>query len=641
MQTEELSKTMNEIWKDKYVIPLYQRNFAWGCEQISQLLQDIYDSYRSHEANYYVGSLVVMQRQDGAYEVIDGQQRLTVMSLISKILDIPGEHHLSYDSRPEVASFLNGLPKNNWNDYIAKCGTESNGRITRLLDAINHIVTSHILVNESGDDFTTIGEMLTNGEAKPFAEYLKSHVVLVRTQLPSDTDVAAYFEIMNNRGEQLQEHEIVKALMLVSLNESQKNVFSVVWDACSQMNVPIQRSLLEFGRTYNLFGPNYDSLNIEIIDNYDYDVGTVRNNMTIDAILKDGGDHLTPSTNEDVEEKYESIIDFPNFLMHVFKIEIGQKKEADIPLNADKLLAVYEENGRDSESKIDPMSFIKTLLKCRVLFDRFVIKNQANDDDVENVKWILQRPYRYGDNALKFRNTFGVDDKEIDDAEVDNDLQKRVIKQQSMLQVTYSNRKYKNWLFVFLNLLNNKDIENIGGEEIKAFFDKSMSKICEELIKNDRKGNEKKFDIFNAGTYTPHFLLNFIDYLYWVEHISQETHNVENIKYVEDFDFKYYNSVEHHLPQSYTNFKEGETDDKKRIIDNIGNLCLISGSANSSLNDKGPVEKAKFRPGLMPKRRIMYSITSSERRWGIDEIKKHGNDIEYLLSHHKEILGIV
>ena len=39
---QSLNKTIAQIWEDKYVVPLYQRNFAWGEEQIGQLIQDIY-----------------------------------------------------------------------------------------------------------------------------------------------------------------------------------------------------------------------------------------------------------------------------------------------------------------------------------------------------------------------------------------------------------------------------------------------------------------------------------------------------------------------------------------------------------------------------------------------------------------------
>ena len=63
-------------------------------------------------------------------------------------------------------------------------------------------------------------------KSQQFKEYLNNNVIIVRTVLPSDTDVAAYFEIMNNRGEQLQEHEIIKALMMKELDSHQRMIFS-------------------------------------------------------------------------------------------------------------------------------------------------------------------------------------------------------------------------------------------------------------------------------------------------------------------------------------------------------------------------------------------------------------------------------
>ena len=92
---EKLNKTISQLWNDDYVVPLYQRNFAWQEPQIQQLIQDIYDHCHDNDTHYYIGSLVVIQRADGIYEVIDGQQRLTTLHLLCKklgSLDIP---HLS------------------------------------------------------------------------------------------------------------------------------------------------------------------------------------------------------------------------------------------------------------------------------------------------------------------------------------------------------------------------------------------------------------------------------------------------------------------------------------------------------------------------------------------------------------------
>ena len=56
--------------EDKYVIPLYQRAFAWSEKEIVQLIDDILDIDDGNE-NYYLGSLIVANQKD-YYEVIDG-----------------------------------------------------------------------------------------------------------------------------------------------------------------------------------------------------------------------------------------------------------------------------------------------------------------------------------------------------------------------------------------------------------------------------------------------------------------------------------------------------------------------------------------------------------------------------------------
>jgi hypothetical protein len=77
----------------KYLVPMYQRNYAWGKGEIDQLIQDVRDSQaksvsqnKGTEHKYYIGTLVVYKRKDGAFEVIDGQQRFTTLSLMATCL---------------------------------------------------------------------------------------------------------------------------------------------------------------------------------------------------------------------------------------------------------------------------------------------------------------------------------------------------------------------------------------------------------------------------------------------------------------------------------------------------------------------------------------------------------------------------
>ncbi len=619
-----LNKTIAEIWKDNYIVPLYQRNFAWKELQINQLLQDIYDNSKENNSNYYVGSLVVIERQDGTFEVIDGQQRLTVLSIICKAVGILQQGHLRYDSREEVIGFFDGIFKSNdLGKYADDCGGNKN--IQNLVDAVKIVLNTKIIVNPDTNETISIAQMGDRDRGE-FAEYIKDKVILVRTILPAETDVAAYFEIMNNRGEQLQEHEIVKALMMGNIkDEAKRAIFAKVWDACSQMNVPIQSLFTE----KKLFGDNYDSLDLKQLDTFSSNLNGVNKSegKSISEILDPKNDIVNKenveNNVEDPEDKYEAIVDFPNFLMHVLKITI-EKPNKTIPLNSDNLLKTY----KTEEVGIDSWTFIAQLFKCRVLFDRYVVRNAGDED--EGVKWEMKKPYK-DDEGLRFKNTFAKeegddkDKKEGDDDDERPSLQKRIIKQQSMLQVTYRNKKYKNWLFDLLNELMKEENVEISGEKIKKFLDQRISYYYENLEGRDD---------YNAGVRTPHFLLNFIDYLYWVA--STEGKDFKNKDYVKKvFDFKYYNSVEHHFPHSYD--IEKEKDNK----DNIGNLFLTSVSSNSRMSNKSPEQKAVNKDGLSPKRSIMYAITNKRKAWGKDEIEEHGKDVtEGLLPRYKEILDI-
>lgn len=628
--TDKLNKSISQIWEDEYVVPLYQRNYAWQEDQIQQLLQDIYDNSKNPDSHYFIGSLVVLQRPDNIYEVIDGQQRLTTLHLICKSLGLLDAPRLSYDSRPEVEEFFKGLfTSASSRDFADGCKKRDCRKIFRLVDAIDIVETTNIHVNTGRRLDSTISLSTMPGhEKQAFKEYLNNNVIIVRTVLPSDTDVAAYFEIMNNRGEQLQEHEIVKALMMRKLNGRERAVFSAVWDACSQMNVPIQKGLSPYRHHQEkpLFGKDYDKLNLEYLNEYDEQMDSSDEMFDIDQILSSQGTSNDSGKKEqDAEVRYESIIDFPNFLMRIFKMF-----SPDCPLNSNVILSEYKR--MEKTENFSSMKFIRELLNARVLFDRYIIKSQGDGEEDENLRWTMRKPYRYVSNSgsLKFRNTYSTGKGEEAENELEEYAQKRLIMQESMLQVTFRNKKYKNWLFDVLVWLKGFEVDKVEASAFSIFLDEWTLSYYQDLEEKTQPAEGSDWAFEALGTDTPHFVFNFIDYLYWLA--KEKNINISGCEYVKDFVFKYYNSIEHHLPQSYRN-----TDDIN--VDNIANLCLISRRANSSLNDKAPKEKAVLSPGLYPKRTIMYLTTiKGNGLWGGNEISAHYKDIKALVDNRQDII---
>ena len=637
--------TVEELFSSQYVVPLYQRNFSWGEEEIKRLLQDIYESMKSRDQQYFVGSLVVIRRRNNAYEVIDGQQRLTVLSLMSYVLQIDVRPDIQYDSRPEVEQFLkqvaNGIPI-----------SQKDVSISHFSDAIDILIEeiSRLESESNKEEIASMASELENTDFRSvFGAFIKKHVCLVRDIMPQDTDVASYFEIMNNRGEQLQEHEIIKGLLLEKLTDSPalSQICSTIWDACSQMNERIQKSFPKAIRTA-LFGNNYDDLALddqnykELLEGINIG-GAVSAGAGLAEILKpdfryDPANN-NPINDEDKPEEYneEAIIDFPNFLMHVMRLYYGNdpcvlsSELEGIPLHDKYLLKVF----RLIQGEIDPVEFIYRLLRCRTLFDRYVVMtNFVNDNDEEGREWTLLKPQikeSSGRTQLKFENSF------------DQGHQDMIIKALSCIQVSHPSRYYKNYLQAILEWFKSRKSLSITGEEYLRLLNRY---IYNELIeKSSCYFGLKEYNSDLQGTKVSRVTFDYLDYMLWRIHVNRTDTTGEEkewalIKNIKDFRFQYWNSVEHHYPQ-----KRKEEFESENVTDFdlncLGNLFLIGKSTNSRLSDKNPEDKAKLysdsKSNLAPNRQLIYTITIS-KGWKLDSIKQHLNFIETVFSNASVIL---
>ncbi|WOE71072.1 hypothetical protein RZR97_05710 [Hydrogenimonas thermophila] len=63
---------------------------------------------------------------------------------------------------------------------------------------------------------------------------------IVLTILPEGIDIVKYFEVMNNRGKQLEKHQILKAKFLEVLKNDNEINWAKIWDYCSNMNVYVE-----------------------------------------------------------------------------------------------------------------------------------------------------------------------------------------------------------------------------------------------------------------------------------------------------------------------------------------------------------------------------------------------------------------
>lgn len=573
------------IANDVYVIPRYQRNYAWGKAEISQLIKDIEEFFpeeNNDDKSYYLGSLVCFKREDGNFELIDGQQRHTTITLINLVLknwteeikNIVSVPNLKFDSRKKIQYYIESLYNTEKTTFLKQASELNISGIGSFKDAIE-----------------IIQEELREKNIQKFAKNFYENVYLFRVEVPEDTDLNHYFEIMNNRGEQLEKHEIVKALLMGEISDTKEQVkFSEIWNACADMNDYVYFNFNKTDRQ-NLFDDN-GKLKWEKFDDISLNEGEDKNEEISLAEIIDKHKIPTdfPKEEKFIKDKYKSVIDFPNFLLQVLKI-----KNDNVSLDDKKLLEQF------SDIKPNPKEFIFDLLKYRILFDQFVIKQDIADADESKQNWGIRKLNTDFETTIK---TFETDEE--------------LTKNQVMLYYSDSTNTYNNWL---QELLKNTDFE--VGKYTEKVWDIAQSKFKKDNL------SYPAVSIFN---------LYFIDFLLWKLYKTEEVDEslkslkskIDNLKSkFNNFKFRQINSREHLFSQEHA--KRYSID--KEVYNGIGNLCLISTSQNSSGNKENPTDKKKMflHDNSSLKRLIMFESYENDK-WETEQIKKHKSDIDNLIN---------
>lgn len=619
--------TIGELFNSgTYIIPMYQRNFAWGESEVKQLVQDIVDFSAAHpDKNYFIGTLVVFERyEDGKtiYETIDGQQRLTTLNILFAVLHREFKTQLSQKANYQL----------NLKFDARKISTHTLANISNVEESIS-FDTGEEYNSNIRDAYEVIENFLSNlidddikGLLK-FYSYLCSKVNMLRVSVPKDTELNHYFEIMNTRGEQLEKHEILKAKLMQVLSADIKlsYTFNKVWDACSDMERYVQYGFSKSERDSVFQKGNRNQLNVSNFDELaeSIEFNNKPNNSTHLSLKEIATSSSSFAQNndpkDDSSERFTSIINFQNFLLHILRI---QTKE-DISLDDKRLLEPFDERLKSFHNLEDRIEFLKlfgfNLLKGKFLFDQYVIKREfAKEKD----GWSLKSLKWYEGNKVSYVNSF--------DKEEEN---KRVLMLLSMFHVSSPTLIYKHWLNASLYFLfdNHEDItaekylnwlENLA----QAFlYDRYLASKDNQvdfykiIYINNAKSQNKSFhenqewNNVNTGTRVENFVFNYLDYILFQEKVDGYN----------DFEFTFRSSVEHYYPQNPIS-----NDDKldQATLDKFGNLCLISRSKNSTLGRYMPQAKKDHYVRVKPDS-LKQKIMMSEYSWDKEKIESHTLDM--------------
>jgi uncharacterized protein with ParB-like and HNH nuclease domain len=557
-------------------IPIYQRLYAWEESHVKKLLEDLKDAFekkllddlkditeKSESNIYYLGNIILYKNKNSdRYDIIDGQQRLTTLWLMGFVLK---------DCHKDWSDFLGEKSKLRL-DFIAR--KDDQLYLQSLLDGHEDnkkgAEVNEIMVNA----IKTIEVFMANDvkeKKDAFAQYIYKQTQFIGVILPENVDLNKYFETMNSRGTQLEKHEILKARLLGEIKDEKKQAqYAELWDACAQMNQYIERAF-ETTKRDKLIDWNNDKFeDLFSIENQnskdkEQEKGKVDNPNSLRFILEDKKEKVENTKNVEKEDKINSIINFPEFLLHILKIYTKK----DVNLKDKNLLSEFEkylENRQPSEVE----DFLNTLFEYRILFDDYVIKviNSGNDFTSEIKK--LERK----------------EETEKDRTER-NDKFHNLSVLQAFLNVSTS---HEDWLGSFLT-----QIKKDATIDLITFLEKED---------NERKEFDAKYFEGNCFQNLEKYWFHKLDYCLWKEWTKK--HQIEDDlpipqiidgnkigkNKIKNFQFRQNRSVEHIYPQNPEKDSDRwkEEEDGKNLLNSFGNLALISVSSNSSYSNKLPFD---------------------------------------------------
>lgn len=519
--------TPEKIVEEKLIfsIPLYQRLFSWGEEQVKGLLYDLknhFDPDLDNGTPYYLGMLSCI-KSDNHYDLIDGQQRFTVMILLAIVLR---NYYEKWNGFLDGGKRLRFMSRTKDNEYL----TAVINRQVEILDPNRKMEDGKKIIF----DFM-VSQFSSDDMRESFAKSAYTRMSFFFSELPlsyasNPASLNKYFEAMNAGGKGLEQHEILKVKLMQG--EENKVHLTQIWNAVCDLNRPVIK------RNEKDLEEGYRSKYMQAIE-------LCRNHRFNEAFELCESSYDTEDNNEigDIEAKQQdfrqsfietgerSFITFPEFLMMV--IDIYLNLSGSYSFYRKELLKIYE-----SHPIPDKQDFYNQLLFYRLLLDYYIV-------------------YKEGDeNTNKYDIVF----KEGASAEA--------LKQyQSMLYVSQS--PFYNWLKPVLERLHNETVRDT--DELLLW----IKEIDNSLHPLPRDVNEMTYD--NG---IDRYWFWRLDYYLW-ERKEDYFKTEEEKQIVEEYVFRANRSIEHLHPQHQENNDIWGDDD----IHSFGNLAMISQSFNSQQSD--------------------------------------------------------
>lgn len=248
-----------------FVIPEYQRPYAWTDEQVETLFEDLWEFTATsggteHDGTYFLGSIVAYENENGEQEIIDGQQRITSLFLLLRAI---------YTNLIETTASERTAEANNFISKIEPAIWRTN-KLTGTVDFKDILLTSRVVNNEGNEILRTILETghadenakdnysrnyrnfqeLFNKHSKDnplmiyqFIYALLNQAILLPITADTQDTALTIFSTLNDRGLPLSDSDIFKAKIYNQLEPKDKKIFIERWKELDEQAIDVNESI--------------------------------------------------------------------------------------------------------------------------------------------------------------------------------------------------------------------------------------------------------------------------------------------------------------------------------------------------------------------------------------------------------------
>src|SRR5699024_3591346 len=257
-RVDKMEKTLNaeekslyDVFSDEYLftVPSVQRPYSWTEEESGDLLNDLLEYIEHHsideqnitliEEPYFLGSIVLVKKKDNHYEVLDGQQRLTTLTIllavirdylggnyaesIKKMIAMEGDFLRNTEDRNRLE--LRRIDQDFFNEYIQKAGGTAN-----LTDTTKVKTDSQRCIRDNALYFINRLNEENDTDVQMLSRVIPNLCYLVVVATANFDSAFRIFTVLNDRGLYLLSRAIIKARAIGEVPEEEQSEYTYKWE---------------------------------------------------------------------------------------------------------------------------------------------------------------------------------------------------------------------------------------------------------------------------------------------------------------------------------------------------------------------------------------------------------------------------